>query len=66
MILTRALDPGIFGATFSSSAGTARIAPYQVTSGPDGTDFPSISAMDQYKDKSLEELRLDYYSLANK
>ena len=60
MILTRALDPGIFGATFSSSAGTARIAPYQVT------DFPSISAMDQYKDKSLEELRLDYYSLANK
>jgi Nucleoporin autopeptidase/Nuclear protein 96/Nucleoporin FG repeat region len=69
--------PGGFGASsglFGSPApGTAamgtHVAPYQVTTRQDGSSnivLQSITAMEQYKDQSHEELRFADYSLGNR
>ena len=42
------------------------VAPYRTTQTADGTTFQTITAMPQYEQKSLEELRLDDYMVKNK
>lgn len=62
---------GLFGAPQQQQGvgGGSTVAPYQATSRQDGTSMislHSISAMNQYENKSFEELRYEDYSLGNK
>lgn len=58
------INPFAVDGAFTAIGST--VAPYRTTQTADGTTFQTITAMPQYEQKSLEELRLEDYMVKNK